>query len=494
MARRLAGRIVYEGTLVARTPVHVGSGWGDADTDLALAVNGAFEFYLPGTGLAGAMRAWCERVWGTNETSALWGPPGPTDDGFASFVVVDDAVVDPRFAVCELRDGVGIDRVSGAAAVRVKYSRAILPRGSRAGFRLAVDVPAGRDVSLVQARARGLLESLGAGHIRFGAGKTRGLGRLKLLDATELLLQLDARKGMLEALRRKPATRLDLRPQALPDDMLEVEVHWQPDGPLMVKAAADGDVIDALPLTSALDEGLVAPVLPGSSSKGAFRFQAERIVRTVLGRVDVPDSDRPETRFLEQVDDPCLALVRDLFGAAARSEDEVEVDDETEILPGLSALGIDDCFAKDEMKTDAWRAVQTGGGSHPKLEKAVHVAIDRWTGGAADQLLFSVLEPHGIAWEPMRISVDLARIPVSRRHAAVALLVLLLGDLRAGRIPLGYAVNRGMGSVSVESVEVKGGRALGLDATASADLEALRELVRDGWSRWVREAREGGRA
>lgn len=492
VARLLAARIVYEGTLVARTPVHVGSGWGDADSDLALALNGACEFYLPGTSLAGAMRGWCERVWGASETSASWGPPGPTEDGFASFVVVDDAIVVPPLAVCEFRDGVGIDRVSGAAAILAKYSRAILPRGSRIGFRLALDVPRDADVTSAQARARQLLEALGAGRIRIGAGKTRGLGRVELSCATELVLQLGDRKGILDALRRRRGAPLQLRLQEPPDHVLEIDVHWRPDGPLMVKAAADGDVVDALPLTSAIDEGLVAMVLPGSSSKGALRFQAERIVRTVLGRADVPNADRAETRFLEQLDDPCLVLVRDLFGAAARSADEV--DDTGEVQPGLGALGIDDCFARDAMEMADWRGVQTGSTAHGKLQKAAHVAIDRWTGGAADQLLFSVLEPHGIDWEPMRLSVDLARLPAARRQAAVALLVLLIGDLREGRIPLGYATNRGMGAVCVESVEVRGGRALGLEATPGPDLDLLRKTARDGWARWLHEARESGRA
>ena len=39
-------------------------------------------------------------------------------------------------AVAEVRDGVGIDRMRGAAADRYKYDRAILPRGTRLPFEL----------------------------------------------------------------------------------------------------------------------------------------------------------------------------------------------------------------------------------------------------------------------------------------------------------------------------------------------------------------------
>ena len=30
------------------------------------------------------------------------------------------------------------------------------------------------------------------------------------------------------------------------------------------------------------------------------------------------------------------------------------------------------------------------------------MTVDRWTGGAAESFLYTVLEPHGVAWEPLR--------------------------------------------------------------------------------------------
>ena len=34
-----------------------------------------------------------------------------------------------------------------------------------------------------------------------------------------------------------------------------------------------------------------------------------------------------------------------------------------------------------------------------------HVAVDRWTGGAAENLLFSVAEPVSASWQPIQMSL-----------------------------------------------------------------------------------------
>lgn len=94
-----------------------------------------------------------------------------------------------------------------------------------------------------------------------------------------------------------------------------------------------------------------------------------------------------------------------------------------------------------------------GAGYHPSH----HVAIDRWTGGAASGLLYSVLEPHGLEWEDIRIRVDLDRL--GSAHAdfvapALALLWLVVRDLVDGAIKLGYGTNRGMGDVRIRADDI----------------------------------------
>ncbi len=103
------------------------------------------------------------------------------------------------------------------------------------------------------------------------------------------------------------------------------------------------------------------------------------------------------------------------------------------------------------------------------MARADHVAIDRWTGGAADKLLFSVLEPWRVAWSPLTLILDITRLRLLDDRSAAAdpkdaappwqvgvvLLLLLLRDLAAGRLPLGGMVNRGFGDVTVEHITLR---------------------------------------
>ncbi|MEN9226899.1 MAG: hypothetical protein Q6M54_15650, partial [Thermostichus sp. DRC_bins_24] len=85
-------------------------------------------------------------------------------------------------------------------------------------------------------------------------------------------------------------------------------------------------------------------------------------------------------------------------------------------------------------------------------QQAFHVAIDRWTGGAADGFLYSTLEPIGIDWDPIYLRLDLDRAgknPLS----VVALVFLLLRDMAHGRIPIGFGVNRGLGAIQINQVK-----------------------------------------
>ena len=291
MARRINSRLQITGQLIARTPLHVGGAGSNADTDLALAVNGRGEFYIPGTSLAGPLRAWLEH--NAREGVNDWWGYQIKDQGQASHVFVEDGCVTPpagKQIKAELRDGVGIDRVTGAAANQIKYDRAVLPRGTRICFAMTVELPADTSEQSqqklrdkVRAQTEAVLQALQDGAIRFGAAKTRGLGRIEVQDLEVREQGLLTKQGLLKTLRgesQQPEAAMAL--MAAPRPRLTVSIRWQPRGPLMVKAERDGIAVDMLPLVSAIDERLTF-VLPGSSIKGSFRSQAERIVRTVLG-------------------------------------------------------------------------------------------------------------------------------------------------------------------------------------------------------------------
>jgi CRISPR/Cas system CSM-associated protein Csm3 (group 7 of RAMP superfamily) len=457
MARQLTQRIKVKGELITQSPLHFGGISLDPTIDLALALDGRGRYYIPGTSLAGALRQWMYGNLDRDLTRLLWGYQ-EQNRGHASFILVEDAYFDlPNI---EIRDGVGIDRYSGTAAGGKKFDQAIIPKGVKCNFAMSVEIAAQGDFSNA---LDDLLDALCAGEIRLGAAKTRGLGRVKLEDCQKLTQTLNTRVGMLQALRDtidssyQPYTPKPPRQTA----QLQIAITWKPIGAVMVKDAIEGNAVDAIPLTSADGENL-ALVIPGSSIKGALRSQAERIVRTVMNI-----SAKKDDEFLEQVKVP---IVENLFGAAA---------DKDRQKLGQGALFVDDCYSHDRMTNAAWQEViqatrkdknpntqqsynpegelitALSNAGLPSVQQAVHVAIDRWTGGAAEHMLYSNLEPFGINWHQIELTVNLERLQ-EMKLPAIALLLLLLRDLSRQKIPLGYGVNRGMGAIEVESIYVSG--------------------------------------
>ena len=168
MARERVSRIRLQGTLVAQTPLHVGGLGDDVDTDLPLARDGAGKLYIPGTSVAGSLRQWSEQAFGEDAAKRHWGYQ-EAERGHASYVIVEDVpVCDSGSVVVEIRDGVGIDRQWGAAAERIKYDRAILPRGTKLKIALSAEAENAEKRLEMLALLAALKEALEAGRLRMG--------------------------------------------------------------------------------------------------------------------------------------------------------------------------------------------------------------------------------------------------------------------------------------------------------------------------------------
>lgn len=487
--RAVTARLRIRGWLRALGPLHVGGAGQDPNAALAIALDGRGRPYVPGTSLAGALRSLLhpgpERDSGPRgeDANGLWGfAESKSQTGTVSRVVVRDALItigtglDEHGRPCEVLDparletrfSVGIDRRGGVAAHGFLHARALVPAGSYLRFELDLNAT-DRTLEADRAQLTQLLRLLHRGDLRIGAAKTRGLGHLKLTgEHTEVYEEdLASAPGLLAALdgagTRWKSTQWQQAPVTARPTM-SVKITWSPAAPVMVRSAVDGFIVDAIPLASAVEPGKVALVLPGTSLKGVLRSRAELIERTLL-RLDAPTAhpDAPTTdrsaAFRRQLDR--LQAVSALFGTAP-----LGVPDDPR---GIGAVTVDDCYATEHIPATAWEdlhepAAKDAGitppaltvlREHHHLERADHVAIDRWTGGAADQRLYSVLEPHGVTWSTITLTVDLARL--AYRHtgidqAAQALLLLVLRDLKAGRVPLGYATNRGMGDITVHGI------------------------------------------
>lgn len=190
-------------------------------------------------------------------------------------------------------------------------------------------------------------------------------------------------------------------------------------------------------------------LIPGTSIRGALRSRCSRIARTVL-YADNPPS--PVESFT-QADSDDNQVPIDIHEQLAKEPRLVRYMFGTTEYRG--AVRVQDCTTKD-----------TG----PSVT-VTHNAIDRWTGGVVEGLLFEeVTYPHA-TWNDIVIEVDTARLlqnvktesgigglsldeclPFAR--ASWCLLCIALAELSAGTLPLGGRTTRGHGQVEVSGISV----------------------------------------
>ena len=208
--------------------------------------------------------------------------------------------------------------------------------------------------------------------------------------------------------------------------------------PLRVKTAGKSTKDSTAPL-----------LIPGTSIRGALRSRCSRIARTVL-YADNPPS--PVESFT-QADSDGNQVPIDIHEQLAKEPRLVRYMFGTTEYRG--AVRFRDCTTKD-----------TG----PSVT-VTHNAIDRWTGGVVEGLLFNeVIYPHA-TWNDIVIEVDTARLlqnvktesgigglsldeclPFAR--ASWCLLCIALAELSAGTLPLGGRTTRGHGQVEVTGISV----------------------------------------
>ena len=210
--------------------------------------------------------------------------------------------------------------------------------------------------------------------------------------------------------------------------------------PLRVKTAGKSTKDSTSPL-----------LIPGTSIRGALRSRCSRIARTVLYAKSGP----PEEKSFVAAGEKRNLLPIDIHEQLARDPNLVRYMFGTTEYRG--AIRIKDCTTTD---------------LGPFL-KVTHNAIDRWTGGVVEGLLFNeVTYPHA-TWNDIVIELDTARLlqnvktesgigglsfdeclPFAR--ASWCLLCIALGELSAGTLPLGGRTTRGHGQVEVTSISVFG--------------------------------------
>lgn len=460
-------RYCVTGTLKTTGPLLIG-GEPSPGFDMMPFVDGLERVTIPGTSIVGVLRAEAERTVADGSAGLVDSVFGPRNGEHVSRLEIDDCIM--VSGVTELRDGVAIDRRHGTAADGMKFDRTYVAPGATFRFELRyLAPPSGVDGgdqgwALVQ----DLVDHLMSGNVRIGRNVSNGAGSVRLYDVRWHVDDLHTRSGVLNSVRSHIDSDRALPRDDWPTDnkaprklsrrrgVITVTVDWTPLTPVMSAESISDGPVDLVPLHREEDTCLKL-LLPGSSVKGVLRSITERITRSITEQ-PVPEE------FSQQISASGAAW---MFGTTKRRS-AVHVADTYSV--SIQKSGGRHAFRREVTKKpnkDGERLSELAAGLREIgiecMVPTAHVALDRWTGGAADGFLYSVLEPHGIEWEPLRISLDLDRV-AGNELAAFGLLLLTIDELKRRQGPLGFGGYRGLGSIEITKVSIAGATdRLGLD-------------------------------
>jgi CRISPR-associated RAMP protein (TIGR02581 family) len=482
--------------LVLRTALHVGTGQDTETADDLLRRDARGRLLIPGTAIAGALRSIatrlaprfagekpCQALTGEQSTQGcqclvcqLFGDVNPRDDSegaSAARVLVYDAVPDTS-PVVQIRDGVGIDRVTGAAArrERIKFDYEVLPAKTAFKLRLEIDRRLNNQGKTLPLLAASLVEwEQGRGVV--GGRVNRGMGAFRLADVSWIERELSQPDTLIEFLRSGPpwdttdgdrnwladqveTARSLITPYSgnipVARSWAAVEFTLAATGPFLTHdlTQAGRSGFDHAPVLATYEKD-ARPVLPGSSLRGVLRSQAERIARTLatLKAWDVSQDTQERSKHFLTVCPACNPLTAKTIDPVASCNSFIKGLDKKE-RDKLEGDGADDklCLAC-QLFGSTWN------GSRLRVEDATFVgekvetkvldflAIDRFTGGGRDSAKFDAV----VLWKPkFRVRLFLE----NPEPWELGWLALVLRDLNDGLITVGFGAAKGFGQCKIE--------------------------------------------
>lgn len=518
------------GRLVARTAVHVGSGRATNTTDALLRRNGAGEVVIPGTAIAGALRSLSTRLaprLGARPCKALeeddrepcgclvcelFGdinqsdkPDSPTE---ASKLLVFDAHPSAPIKTGAIRDSVGIDRSTGAAARATSSKFDLEVLGPESSFELRIELRDGISELGERLLAMALAEWK-AGRLWLGGRVVRGLGAFRLEGAALVTQQLQDADGLIAYLKADKPWEIGVKDEGWIGERLEdVAVTASASSPAVARAwvraeftlAFDGPFLtndapsaahtgfDHAPLLASSADWK-RPVLPGAGLRGALRSHAERIART-LATYEVWGKSGSSQSF-GAICPACDPLARRI-----KPERPVPLESCDSLLSNEKGVGGDETVSEDQLCLGCRLFGSTRRGSRLIVEDAQFcgekadykmldfLAIDRFTGGGAEGLKFDAL----VLWRPafrVRMHLD------NPQPWELGWLALALRDLKEGLVPVGYGAAKGFGRATIAD-DWELGFGLLDPANDLPGIATNKEAVRAAACRLADQAQRGG--
>lgn len=439
-------RWMIRGILTNRTNMHIGVGdvvtrpalLGDEQKPVliqAVATDVSGRAYIPGSAIKGNLRSWLERnaipsdimekLFGSRDQKKDDAQGGAVEFWDARAVKFDDIALLPPHWDAERLTGVvasvAINRQTGAAADNKLFHQEYVPPGI--GFETTItgqNLEDGDIGLLLHALEKGSVGDepilLGSASANCWGSYSWQLSEIRFIDKKGVERWLNSGTGTTgyNALEALPKERLDelaglARGYATTVAgkcrlVLGVTLYFE--SLFLVNdrlRVVNNETADHIPRRNEQNR----LILPATAFRGALRSQAERIIRTSGGKACGPEKPCDPITDRDQIKKRCP--VCRVFGCGG----------------WRSLLGINDFVATTE----------------PEPIKQEFVAIDRFTGGAADKKKFNALAVPNPVMEGT-ITLDLAKCA----PADLGLLVLLLRDLIEGDITFGFGSAKGYGA------------------------------------------------
>ncbi len=540
--------IALTGKMKFNTALHIGSGKAGETTDAPLRRDARGRVVLPGTAIAGALRATatrlapridfhngqraiCLALTEKNEDEAchcqvchLFGDlnPGVNEKGIpdkaklthASRLWVYDAILSAEKAGALVRDGVGIDRQSGASASAgaAKFDLEVLPAGTSFELRLELQDSSDEDEWLLAAT----LAEWQAERGRLGGRTARGLGAFKLEDlkCTEIDLENDILTFLksekpwqhgkaddewlednldeaIDHIQQIPAANNDNVNASVAQSWVTVSFDLQFKGPFLIHDATLAGLIgyDHAPLLQQLppanrnEKWLAQSVLSGAGLRGVLRSHAERIART-LATYAVWEKEKDAGK-LEEVFRTICPACNPVQSKDDRDHPLANCDTllkQTDAATNKAFLSTHEeasdkhlclaCWLFGSTRRGSRLAIQDAGMIWENKEKRLpykpqdFLAIDRFTGGGLDGAKFDAL---GLFAPRFRVCMHLE----NPADWELGWLTLVLRDLRDELVTFGFGAAKGYGLAKAEEFKVK------LGFITPEDVPVKEEKLRD---------------
>lgn len=439
-------------TLECATPLSIGTGRGDGVFDVQLVTDANGLPAIPGTTLAGVLRHLFKRAGGNDDLlfghadkaksqasrlEVSWGvlcdSYGRAAEGLLLKGKLGDPLLQHAAGLAEqplIRERVRITH-RGAAADKGKFDRSILPAGYRFAAELALwGTPAD------SAEWQRLLDLLNDPAFRLGGATRAGLGALQVVACHTRTFDLtspsDAAVFRKLGRRVDDLTGLDRIELAANTRRRVIEIELKPNsywrigqGNLPQRRDDNGKSADLLPRLEQRvlwneGKGMLAKaerhlLVPAASIKGALSHRVAFHYNRFSGQ------------FAEDMADEAIAgydksaanrAVRTLFGFAKGD-----------------AAGQAGCLLIDDIYLDEYTAEKN-------LQQVMHNAIDRFTGGVRNHMLFS----EEMVWKiPISFKITVLDDAVLDDPDIRRALDAAIADLCEGRLALGGGAGKGHG-------------------------------------------------